>query len=376
MKKKLVLYGLVIIFTLVCSLTVLADELSDAQQKKRAVDSQINRVLQQKKEEALKKKELESKKKDLEKAQAAEDENYRQLLNEINALNEEIEKINQAVREAEDTYNTQKELLKARLRIMYENSDSSILQTLISSENIIEFFERLELTIAIAKNDRQLVEELNTAKLDVEYKKQLQEEKREQVKGEAEEKKKRLEQLSISRADIAEQIRKSQSELARLEKQEDELLKQSNQLVNLIKNLSTTKKYAGGSMLWPCSKTKKISSAYGMRFHPILKKNKMHTGIDIAAPKGESIVAANKGTVIMSGWQNGYGNTVVIDHGGGITTLYAHCSKLLVKVGQEVKAGEVIAKVGSTGLSTGPHLHFEVRKDGKTRNPLEYVSNK
>ena len=100
----------------------------------------------------------------------------------------------------------------------------------------------------------------------------------------------------------------------------------------------------------------------------------MHTGIDISASQGSSIVAANSGTVIMAGWQNGYGNTVVVDHGGGITTLYAHCSKLLVGVGKKVKAGDTIAKVGSTGMSTGPHLHFEVRKNGSTTDPIKYVT--
>jgi murein DD-endopeptidase MepM/ murein hydrolase activator NlpD len=115
-----------------------------------------------------------------------------------------------------------------------------------------------------------------------------------------------------------------------------------------------------------------------MRMHPILRKYKMHTGIDIDADKGDSIIAANKGTVIIAKYdRNGYGNMIVIDHGGGITTLYGHASKLLVSVGDEVNAGQVIAKVGSTGLSTGPHLHFEVRVDGTPKNPLSngYLSN-
>jgi murein DD-endopeptidase MepM/ murein hydrolase activator NlpD len=111
-----------------------------------------------------------------------------------------------------------------------------------------------------------------------------------------------------------------------------------------------------------------------MRYHPILKKNRMHTGLDINAANGTSIVAANKGKVLVAGWKGGYGNAVIIDHGGGITTLYAHSSKVLVSVGDTVEAGDTIAKVGSTGLSTGPHLHFEVRKDGELTNPLDYVS--
>lgn len=110
-----------------------------------------------------------------------------------------------------------------------------------------------------------------------------------------------------------------------------------------------------------------------MRFHPILKKNKMHTGMDIGAPKGANIVAAENGTVIQAGWNNAYGNMIVINHGGNLVTLYAHASKLLVSVGQQVTKGQVIAKVGSTGYSTGPHLHFEVRKNGDPVNPSSYL---
>jgi len=102
----------------------------------------------------------------------------------------------------------------------------------------------------------------------------------------------------------------------------------------------------------------------------------MHTGIDIAVPKGTDIIAANTGKVIYSGYYGGYGNTVIIDHGGKISTLYAHNSKLLVSVGDEVTKDKVIEKSGSTGLSTGPHLHFEVRENGSPVDPMKYLTGK
>ena len=114
----------------------------------------------------------------------------------------------------------------------------------------------------------------------------------------------------------------------------------------------------------------RISSKFGMRFHPIRKRTKLHTGVDIAAPTGTPIRASAAGVVISAGWAGAYGNAVILQHGGGISTLYGHCSRVLVKKGQKVSKGQVIAKVGSTGYSTGPHCHFEKRVNGKPVNPL------
>ena len=136
---------------------------------------------------------------------------------------------------------------------------------------------------------------------------------------------------------------------------------------------AASSKKGSGEFLWPAPGYSRISSSFGNRMHPIKKKVLQHTGIDIAAPSGASVVAAKGGTVIIAEVQGGYGKTVVISHGNGLTTLYGHCSKLLVESGQTVKAGAVIAKVGSTGVSTGPHLHFEVRKNGSPVQPLNYL---
>lgn len=124
---------------------------------------------------------------------------------------------------------------------------------------------------------------------------------------------------------------------------------------------------------WSTPARGRLSSRYGMRHHPILNRRKLHTGDDIAAPHGSPIKAAKSGRVLYSGWKRGYGNTVIIDHGGGVTTLYGHASKLGVQAGQPVKSGEYIGNVGSTGYSTGPHLHFEVRKNGRPVNPRPYL---
>ena len=141
---------------------------------------------------------------------------------------------------------------------------------------------------------------------------------------------------------------------------------------------STNTKYTGGTMAWPLPGYYSVTSPFGNRLHPVLKVYKMHTGIDIAGSgcNGKNITAAADGTVITAGWISGYGNTVVVDHGGGITTLYAHAQKILVKKGDKVKRGDPLSLVGMTGYATGPHLHFEVRENGKYVNPLDgYLKN-
>ena len=116
----------------------------------------------------------------------------------------------------------------------------------------------------------------------------------------------------------------------------------------------------------------RITSGFGMRRHPILGGMRMHTGVDIAAPHGTPIRASGDGVVIDTGWHSGYGQTIIISHGGNLSTLYAHCSSISAREGQKVKQGDVIGRVGATGLATGPHVHFEVRVNGACVDPLKY----
>lgn len=373
--RKLV-FPLILIFAITAlSCTVLADNLQDVKNEKSTIDSRINKLNQAKKEELQKKTQLENEKRELTKKQTEENKVYNELVREIDELMAAIDELDKSLAEAEANYNRQKELLKTRLRVMYESSNTTFFDLLAQSESIIDFLDNMQYMSLISQNDQMIVEELNQAKLDVEFKKKRHEEQKLELQLLADEKRERLNTLKNSRAEVDQELQRTAAQLKKLEKEEDALIAESNRLNSVIKNLSTKKKYTGGSMVWPCPNNYSVSSSFGMRKHPILRKIKMHTGIDISAKSGNAIVAANSGTVIISGWQNGYGNTIVIDHGGGITTLYAHCSKLLAKKGKEVKAGDNIAKVGSTGLSTGPHLHFEVRKDGKPVNPLSgYLS--
>ncbi|MCL2415472.1 MAG: M23 family metallopeptidase, partial [Defluviitaleaceae bacterium] len=124
---------------------------------------------------------------------------------------------------------------------------------------------------------------------------------------------------------------------------------------------------------WPVQGTRSVNSHYGNRRHPSTGRTSFHTGVDLRAPHGTNVLAAQEGTVIFSGWQRGYGNTIIIDHGGGITTLYAHQSRNLVSSGDRVTRGQVIGRSGATGTATGAHLHFEVRRNGSHINPRPFL---
>jgi len=181
------------------------------------------------------------------------------------------------------------------------------------------------------------------------------------------------EQVEVSRGEVT----RLRSEVAQsnkaLESQVDELNQYAAELSDKIRKAQSNEAYVGGVFAWPSPGYERITSSFGYRIHPILKTRKLHTGIDIGVPANNTIVAANDGTVIHSNWLGGYGKAIMIDHGGNMVTLYGHNNTLLVAMGDKVKKGQTIAKSGSTGMSTGPHLHFEVRKDGNYIDPMPYL---
>jgi murein DD-endopeptidase MepM/ murein hydrolase activator NlpD len=350
-----------------------ATSVTEAKKQKASVDSKLNDVKNQKsviknkianaadqKDSMLKEKE----KVELEK---------RKKERELAALEKEIGNIDVSINDAACDYAEKKELLQKRLTKMYQNSKKSILEVLIESESVIEFFERMEVISLIAKKDKELMNAVYNAKKDLEYKKNLKVSEKVSKTKQTAAIKSNIRELSFEVSRAEDKISIYNRELKQLEDREDQLIKESKKLASDIYSLQKQgTRYVEGKMRWPLRGYSHITSSFGNRYHPILHKYKQHTGIDIGAPKGVSILAANKGTVIVAGWQNGYGNTVVIDHGGGISTLYAHCSRITVSKGDNVYAGEVIAKVGSTGYSTGYHLHFEIRVKGNPINPLSY----
>ncbi len=186
--------------------------------------------------------------------------------------------------------------------------------------------------------------------------------------------KKKLDELCTQSENQIKDLQKDEEKLRKAEEEnEKEEKKLQAEIKKMLEELAKQNSvYVGGTFTWPCPGYYNITSEFGMRFHPTLKVNKLHTGMDIGAPRGAKVVAANAGTVIRATTNASYGNYVMIDHGGGYTTLYAHMSVLSVSKGDKVTKGQQVGKVGSTGYSTGNHLHFEVLVGGEWVNPMNY----
>lgn len=270
----------------------------------------------------------------------------------------------------------QVKVFNSRVRDIYENGSVSYLEVILSSNSFSDFLDRFEYMRAIVEQDSQTVTRIEDIQAKLQKQKTLLENKRVRIAGlkaSAEQAKEESEQQKEEHSRLLEEAQKNlkeyNEELDRLEAEESAKMAE----IIRLRSLKDSQSKGSGVMRWPAPGHSRITSQYGWRIHPILGTRKFHTGIDISAPSGSKVIAAQTGQVIYSGWMNGYGNVIVIDHGAGKSTLYAHLSRRGVSVGQEVKKGEQIGAVGSTGRSTGPHLHFEVRSGGDPVNPMPYL---
>ncbi len=377
-KASLIVLAFIIILLISFSGIVRAENLNDLQNQKNQLQEQINESNEQ-----------------IENIQIELTENLEQLNNlnlkittyenEISSLEENLDKIAKEIEDVtaklnviEDNYTIQKNTLQNRILALYEAGDIYYLDVLLKSNSLSEFISNYYLIGEIAKYDNDLLENIERQRTQIESIQQSLIERKENLETLKKNKEKTTISLENSKIIRNSYIAKLSDDEKATQEKIDKYQTELNSLdaqITALTTLNIGEDFVGGEFIWPAPGYSTITSRFGMRFHPVLKVSNLHKGNDIAMPTGSYVVASNDGVVIQATYTTGYGNMIMIDHGGGITTLYGHASELIAKTGQTVKKGDLIMKAGSTGWSTGPHLHFEVRINGTPIDSLEFLGN-
>ncbi|QUL97957.1 MAG: peptidoglycan DD-metalloendopeptidase family protein [Candidatus Fermentithermobacillus carboniphilus] len=354
-----------------CEAGVLDDKLKELEQMQKDIDNYRNQIESKKRTEQSITKELEK----LEMQLTLSEKELSYIRARIQYLTDRVQETKTEIAAIEAKLESQKKAFNERLVAMYKAGSISYLEVLLDSKSLSDFMARLYYLREIAQQDARLIEEYNAAHKDLLDKKAALEKDLQDLSASKREEEQKRAVLASRSQDRERYLAQVQADRKKLEQALDEMERESKALEKIIQELQAQghrPEKASLSMIRPVSGGW-ISSYYGNRLHPILNYYRWHSGIDIAVDAGTPIKAAEDGTVIFAGMNGGYGNCVILDHGGGISTLYAHASRILVTKGQEVSKGQTIALVGSTGLSTGPHLHFEVRVNGQTQDPLKWI---
>ncbi len=303
------------------------------------------------------------------------------LNNQIETANSQIEQKEIEIEQAQKKLDDNKEYFKRRVVSMYKSGSTTQLEMLFSAENLSDFFNRVDMLQYVVKNDNKIIEEMTAARDSIIEAKKIIEERKtelEEARSLSVSQKSKLDSALAQQQAIISQLSRevevNEQAAAKAKAEKDALNRQLEEELAGLKDdpSGTTSAYTGGKMAWPVPRGGTITSPYGYRTYPDVG---LHTGIDIAIAQGNTIAAAEAGTVIrVINGTTGYGKYLMVNHGNGTVTLYAHCSKIVVAVGDTVSRGQKIAEIGSTGFSTGPHLHFEVRIGGKAVNPIGYIT--
>lgn len=348
---------------------------------------------------------LEAEKADVVAQKQAMDERNMYTLQQIQLNNQEIELYDEMIaekaaelEEAQRLENEQLERYRTRVRAMEENGGYNILAIISKSDSFSDMLTAMDDVGEIMESDRQLEdayiaarENTESVKADYEDTRSELEELKAQLKAEQEELEKDIEEAIQIILNLENDLENRQAEYDAIMAAEDAANATIDKLVAELEAQRAAEAAAAaaaagggsggggsanasGSFMWPVASYVYVSSRFGLRVHPITGQKKSHTGIDIASNQGTAVYASDGGSVTLAGWNGGYGNCIMIDHGNGYVTLYGHLSSISVSVGQTVSQGTTIGAVGSTGNSTGPHLHFEVLKNGTRIDPEQFFS--
>jgi len=351
------------------------NNLVDRQRELQNIQAQIQRnqrLLQQTRvQENASLRDLAQLNRSLARVQSELNQNQQRLIRQA----EELQKTVTSLARNEAEYKRRQALTKARIREMYKSQDAGWLTLLLTNRSFSSLVENTYYYRRILERDLENIRQVQSIRKETAQKKTELEYQRnimESTKKSIEQQKTIYEQRTRRQEQVNAELR---AQRLRYERESDTLLRNSKEIEEMIKKMllenPSAEARGTGTYVWPLRG--QITSRFGMRFHPIFKVNRMHTGIDIYAPQGTPIKAADAGIVTYSDWYGGYGRTIIIDHGRGLSTLYAHLSRQTVKKGDRVNKGQTIGNVGSTGYSTGPHLHFEVRRNGAPVDPQTFL---
>lgn len=307
---------------------------------------------------------------------------YSDLENQITTLENQIKTGSAQIQEIQEEYDRKEKILKRRTVALYEAGETTYLDFLLTSKSIVEFLSNYFMISEIIEYDNNLLEELDYKRTKLEEAKQKQEEQEKELrvaKNKINSTNILLNNTKILKENymlkLTDEEKALQEQIAQYKEEQADLERKILASINWTGTMSI--KFTGGVMVWPIAmEGTYITSGYGNRMHPIQGVYKNHAGIDISGSNvnGAPVVAAADGVVTYAGWIGGYGNCIIINHGSGIVSLYGHGSETVATVGQVVKQGDIVMKVGSTGNSTGPHVHFEIRKNGEVVDPIPYLN--
>lgn len=307
---------------------------------------------------------------------------YSDLENQITTLENQIKTDSAQIQEIQEEYDRKEKILKRRTVALYEAGETTYLDFLLTSKSIVEFLSNYFMISEIIEYDNNLLEELDYKRTKLEEAKQKQEEQEKELrvaKNKINSTNILLNNTKILKENymlkLTDEEKTLQEQIAQYKEEQADLERKILASINWTGTMSI--KFTGGVMVWPIAmEGTYITSGYGNRMHPIQGVYKNHAGIDISGSNvnGAPVVAAADGVVTYAGWIGGYGNCIIINHGSGIVSLYGHGSETVATVGQVVKQGDIVMKVGSTGNSTGPHVHFEIRKNGEVVDPIPYLN--
>lgn len=342
--------------------TQLTENLNEANNMLRAVQSDMSEQMEKLQE--------------LDSQMAEAQEELNQINIQVDDLTQQIAENEEKLEKVQSDYDNLQDLLDARVLEMYKAPKLQTLDILLTSTSVTDFLSNYYGLEQLMEYDSKLLATVKAQKQEIETTKKILNEKKKQVVESKQTQQKKAQVIENSQVMRQYYISKLTQQEQELQSKIDEYNTQVSAIeaeIRFLASNSISEDYIGGAFIWPVPGHTSLTSLYGMRVHPITGAYKLHTGIDISAGIGESFVAAANGIVSKATFNNAYGNMVIIDHGGGVQTLYAHGNEIMVQVGQVVSAGDEVLKVGSTGYSTGPHAHFEIRINGQTVNPLDYL---